>query len=121
MSRYLLLLLLNLPFILMAIVGAITRYKLKHTSKQRMVVQVVLWLIILIALATAQPIYEWLFKNSLTQTEPLSLFDVVQITAIVVTFYIANRLRAKVEVMERRMHDLHMELSIRLSKQQDKK
>lgn len=115
MSRYLLLLLLNLPFILAAIMGIITQYKLGKSSRRRLVIQILIWAIILIGLAFAQPIYEWLFSNNLTETEPLSLFDVVQITAIVIVFYLANRTRTKVESLERRVRDLHQELSIYIS------
>lgn len=99
----------------MAILGAITQYKLHHSTRQKMIARVSLWLIVATGLALAQPIYDWLFSHRLTQTEPLSLFDVAQITAIVLVFYIANRTRAKVEVLEKRVQDLHQELSIRLS------
>lgn len=116
MSRYLLLLLLNLPFIIAAILGIVTQYKLGKASKKRLFFQVFMWLLILTGLVFVQPIYDWLFSNNLTQTEPLSLFDVVQITAIVIVFYIANRTRTKVETLERRVRDLHQELSIYLSK-----
>ena len=117
MIRYLLLFLLNFPFILAAILSALTQYKLGKTTKRRFIIQAGLWLVILAGLLVAQPLYEWLYSNELTQTEPLSLFDVIQITAIVITFYIANRTRAKLEAMERRVQDLHQELSIRLSDQ----
>lgn len=115
MSRYLLLFLLNLPFILAALLSQITQYKLGRSSKRRVTIQVFVWLLILLGLATAQPVYNWLFASGLTQTESLSLFDVVQITAIVIVFYIANRTRQKVEVLEHRLKDLHQELSIMLS------
>ncbi len=115
MSRYLLLFIINLPFIFMAILGAVTQYKLHRSTRQKMIARVSLWLIVAVALALTQPIYDWLFSHRLTQTEPLSLFDVVEITGIVLVFYIANRTRAKVEVLEKRLQDLHQELSIKLS------
>lgn len=116
MSRYVLLFLLNLPFILMAILSAITRYKLKKSSKRRLFAQLALWLTVLAGLALTYPIYSFLSDHELTNTEPLSLFDVVQITAIVIVLYIANRTRARLDTVERRLQDLHQELSIRLSK-----
>jgi hypothetical protein len=116
MSRYLLLLLLNLPFILAGILSAITQYKLGRASKRRLITQVFIWLLLLIGLVIAEPLYNWLIARGFTQTESLSLFDVVQITAIVVLLYIANRTRLKLEILERRLQDLHQELSIRLSK-----
>jgi hypothetical protein len=85
---------------------------MKHSSKRRMTAQLIIWMTILLGLLVAQPLYEWLYSHELTQTEPLSLFDVIQITAIVVTFYIANRTRTKLENTERRLQDLHQELSI---------
>ena len=115
MSRYFLLFLLNLPFIMLAILGAITQYKLNRSSKKRLILQVSGWSLVLIGLASAEFIYNWLFQNKFTQTEPLSLFDVIQITAVVIVFYFANRSRAKIEVLEKRVQDLHQELSIQLS------
>jgi len=115
MSRYFLLLLLTSPFILLSILSALTKYKLGRSTKKHFVIQVVIWLLIFIGLASAESIYIWLFQHKLTQTEPLSLFDVIQITAIIIVFYVANRSRSKIEILEKRVQDLHQELSIRLS------
>lgn len=115
MSRYQLLLLLTLPFILLAILGAITRYKLNRLTKKRLITQSMIWLLVLIGLASTEAIYNWLFTNRMTQTEPLSLFDVIQITAIVIVFYIANHSYTKIESLEKRVQDLHQELSIKIS------
>lgn len=115
MSRYLLLLILNLPFILLSILSAITRYKLKKSSKKRLIFQVSLWMMVFVGLSLAETIYNWLFQHKLTQTEPLSLFDVIQITAIIIVFYIASRSHTKIETLEKRVQDLHQELSIRMS------
>ncbi|HVW99140.1 MAG TPA: hypothetical protein VHA52_01655 [Candidatus Babeliaceae bacterium] len=115
MSRYLLLFILNVPFVVMAIVSEITHYKLGHVNKKRTLGHLFFWIIVLVGLATAKFIYEWLFNNSLTQSEPLSLFDVIQTTGIVIVFYVANRTRSKLEELEIKFRDLHQELSIRLS------
>lgn len=85
---------------------------MKRISSTRFWTQVILWLVILAGLIMAEPLYTWLFTNDLTDTEPLSLFDVIQITAIVIIFYIANRTRAKLERLEKRLQDLHQEISI---------
>jgi hypothetical protein len=116
MSRYLLLLLFNLPLILAGMLGAITRYKVGRSSRQQLITQVVLWSIVFIGIASAEPIYNWLFAQGFTQTESLSLFDVAQITAIIILIYTVNRTRLKLDQLERRLQDLHQELSIRLSK-----
>jgi hypothetical protein len=115
MSRYLLLFILVLPFALAGLLTTITQYKLRRITHLRLIVQTLLWVFILTAIAIAEPTYNYLFHSNLTQSDSLSLFDVVQITGIIIVFYMANRLRAKVEVLERRMQDLHQELSIILS------
>lgn len=115
MSRYLLLLILNIPFITAAILGAVTRYKIGHSSRQKLIVQLVLWIFVLIGLLSAEYTYTYLFDHNLTESEPLSLFDVVQITAIVTLFYMINQAKTRIETLEHRLHTLHRELSIRLS------
>jgi hypothetical protein len=114
-SRYVILLILNGPFIIAGLINAVVNYKMSKISKQRFYFYTVMWILVFIGLASLQPIYNYLFSNKLTQTEPLSLFDVMQITGIVVIFFIANRSRTKLEALERRVQDLHQELSIRMS------
>jgi hypothetical protein len=119
MSRYLLLFLLNIPFVIAGILSVVVSYKMNRSTKKRLISQLILWLVVLAGLIGAQPLYEWLFSHNLTVSEPLSVFDVIQITAIVIVFYIANRSAAKVVALEKRMQDLHQELSIITSKNQD--
>ncbi len=116
MSRYLILLLLTLPLVLVAILGAVVEYKTGKLPKRSFIKQVIIWVVIFTGLACAEPIYNFLFSNGLTQTEPLSLFDVIQITGIIYVLFMANRSRIKLDNLERRVQDLHQELSIRLSK-----
>jgi len=115
MSRYLLLLILNMPFIFAALLSSLTQYKLNKISRNKFTYQSLFWLLILFGLIFAETIYGFLLKNNFTDTDSLSLFDVVQITALVILFYIANRSRQKVEVIENRLRDFHQELSIMLS------
>ena len=116
MSRYLILVLLNIPLVAAAILNAIVSYKLKHLSLRRFVFKVSFWIVVFAGLIFAKPIYNFLYSEGLTQTEPLSLFDVLEITGIIYVFYLVNRLYVKVDVLERRTQDLHQELSITLSK-----
>ena len=115
MSRYVLLLLVNLPFVILAITSIITRYKMKRITKRRASIQLLMWLVLLFGLAIAEPAYHWLFAHDLTATDSLSLFDVVQITAIVFLLYTVNGLSSRIDQTEKRLNDLHQELSIRLS------
>lgn len=121
MSRYLILVILNTPLIAAAMVNTLVGYKLKRMSGRRFFVGWTFWLIILASLVFIKPIYSFLFSNHLTQTEPLSLFDVMQITGIIFTLFIANKAYGKVDLLERRVQDLHQELSIKLAEDKSKK
>lgn len=121
MSRYLLLVILNTPLIIAGTINAVVSYKLGHSSKRRLVVRVITWIVIFLSLLFTKSIYDFLFSNKLTQTEPLSLFDVIQITGIIFTFYIANQAYIRADYLERRIQDLHQELSIRLSEDEAEK
>lgn len=120
MSRYLILVLLNVPLAMAALLGATVDYKMGKYSRRKYLFQVALWILILAGLACAYPIYQFLFSNNLTNTEPLSLFDVIQITGIIYILFTANRSRIRIDSLERRVHDLHQELSIRLSEDESK-
>jgi len=120
-SRYLLLVILNVPLIIAGTVNAVVSYKLGHSSRRRFITRIIVWIIIFLSLLFTKSIYDFLFSNKLTQTEPLSLFDVAQITGIIFTFYIANQAYIRADLLERRIQDLHQELSIRLSEDEKKK
>ena len=93
MSRYLLLVILNTPLVIAGIMNATVAYKLKRTNLRRYMFRVIVWLTIFFGLVFAQPIYNYLFSNNLTQTEPLSLFDVIEVTEIIFVLIIANQAR----------------------------
>lgn len=115
MSRYALLVILNTPLIIIGILNTIVSYKMKNIGKRRFIFRLVLWIGIFAGLLFAEPIYNYLFTNNLTQTEPLSLFDVIQITAIISILFIANQANLRASILEKQVRDLHQELSIRLS------
>lgn len=120
MSRYVLLMIMTSPFIFAGVLSALTQYKMGRISQRKFLTQTTLWVCILVALIFSEQLYYTLYNRGYTQTDSLSLFDVIQITGIIVLFYIANRLIAKVERLEVRLKDLHQELSIRLSDRQEK-
>jgi hypothetical protein len=115
MSRYLILVLLTAPFIFASLLNALIAYKMKKMTRRHFIFQALWWMLVFVGIACAKPIYEFLFSNDLTETEPLSLFDVMQITGLVAVIFFANRTRSKAEALERRVQDLHQELSIRLA------
>lgn len=113
--RYLALVLLNLPIILAALVNIVTQYKLKKVSAGRFRHQLILWIVIMVVLIGSFPLYNMTNGKTAFDSEELSLFDIVQTTAIIFLFYIANNQRQRNDQNERRLKALHQELSIKLS------
>lgn len=113
--RYLLLVLLNLPIIFVALINIITQYKLRRVSRSRLRHQLIVWLVTLLVLIGSFPVYNLLVGKDIFDSSELSLFDIVEITALISLFYISNNQRQRLDQSERRLRDLHQELSIRLS------
>lgn len=112
--RYLLLVLLNIPVIFMALINIVTQYKLKKVSKNRFKHQLIIWLLILIVLVGSFPLYNFLTNQPILGSSELSMFDIVQTTAIILLFYTVNTYRQRLDQQEKRLRDLHQELSIKL-------
>ena len=117
--RYVILVLLNLPIILLGLLNIVTKYKMKRVSRRHFVKQLTMWIIILVVLIGSFPIYNILVGRSVLDSIDLSVFDIAQTTAIVFLFYIVNDQRQKAEHAERRLRDLHQELSIILSQKHE--
>ena len=119
--RYLILILLNVPIILLALVNIVTQFKLKKVSRYRFRNQIFIWRSVLIVVIGSFPVYNLLVGRPALDSHELSLFDIVEVTAIVFLFYMFNNQRQRIDQNEKRLRDLHQELSIRLSDDEAKK
>ena len=113
--RYIILIVLNAPIIAIALLNIITRFKLKKIDKRRFRRSLVLWLIIILVLIGSFPLYNLWLGRPLLESELLSWFDIIQTTAIVYLLYFVSRQSQRSEETEKRLRELHQELSIRLS------
>lgn len=113
--RYILLIALNVPIILLALVNFVTQYKLKKIDRSKFIQQVFIWSLLLIILLGSFPVYNYSIGYPLFDSSNLDLFDIFQTTAIIYIIYTLNNHRRKNEQNERLIRDLHQELSIRLS------
>lgn len=114
--RYIILVLINLPIIGLAVLNFLTKYKMRKITKQRFLKQLLAWSVLLVILVASFPVYNILNGKPPLESDSLSFFDIVQTTAIIVLFYIINDQRQKIDQSDRRLRDLHQELSIKLSK-----
>ncbi len=113
--RYVLLVILNTPIILLGLLNIVTQYKMKRVSKQRFRHQVILWILILVVIVSSFPLYNYLIGKPLLGSSELSLLDIIQTTTIIAMLYALNSQRQKIDQAEKIIRDLHQEVSIRLS------
>lgn len=113
--RYVILVLLNLPVILLALINLVTRHKVGKINKTKFRKQILLWLVTLIVLVSSFPVYNLLSGRPLLDSQELSAFDIIQTAAVIALVYIVNNQRQKSEQTERYLRDFHQELSIKLS------
>lgn len=113
--RYIILVILNLPIILLALVNIVTQYKLRKVSKNRFYHQLFIWVAILVVLVSAFPMYNLAIGRPALDAHELSLFDIIQTTGMILLFYIANNQRQRLDQTDKRLRQLHQELSIKLS------
>lgn len=116
MSRYLILVLLNLPIVLSGILDSLVNFKTRKISRRKFIVQFLFFLIAILLISLTKFIYDILFSNKLTNTEPLSLFDVIQLTTINYLFLLTFRIRNKISILDKKLSTLHKELSLKNSK-----
>ena len=114
--RYLLLICLNLPINMIAIINLITNYKLGRIQKRRFVFRIILWTTLLTLIVLSFPVYNLLYDRPILDAVNLSLLDIFQTTGIVFLLYALINQRQKTEKNERFLRDLHQEISILLSK-----
>lgn len=112
MDKYTLLILLNLPFVIFGYTKALVMYRTGDLQRLGFFVRLLFWTIILLGLVFAESIYNFLFTNSLTDTTPLSLADVVLVTGIIFTLSLCLRLYSRIDALEKRVSELHEKLSV---------
>lgn len=114
--RYLLLIALNLPIIIIAIINLITKYKLGRIQKNRFRFRMFFWCGLLLAVVLSFPIYNFIYGRPILDAVDLSLLDIFQTTGIIFLLYAFINQRQKNEKNEKYLRDLHQEVSISLSK-----
>lgn len=116
MSKYLILAIFNLPFVIFGIISAVARYKESSLGRFSLALRLVFWISIGAGIIFAQQIYDFLVSNDLTNSTPMSLADVVLVTGVNFCLFLTIRVYTRLDHTERRLSDLQEKLSIILSK-----
>lgn len=114
-NKFIILGVINTPIIIFGIVRAVSSYKTSRISKLRCKIEVVLWILIALGLVAVEPIYNLLVSNQLTDSAPMSIFDVVLLTFVLMSIFFIIRTNEKVSLVNKKIARLHESYAIKES------
>jgi Uncharacterized conserved protein (DUF2304) len=112
MSKYALLVLINSPLIVLAALMAVTSYKTGRSTRRRCVVVVSFWLLVGVGILFVEPAYDSLVRASLTDSPPLSVFDIILLTAIIFLMLLIVQLYERLTTLSRKVSRMHEGIAI---------
>lgn len=112
MSKYVLLVLINIPLLTVGIISAITSYKTKRISKRRATLELLFWAGVGVGLVFVEPVYNQLIKHNLTNSQPMSLFDIVLLTLILFCMLMIKNSNERISALQRKISRMHENLAI---------
>jgi hypothetical protein len=111
-NKYALLVLINSPLIVCAVLMAVTSYKTGRSTRRRCTVLVVFWLLVGIGMLFVEPAYNSLVRANLTESPPLSVFDIILLTALIFLMLLLVQLYDKLTNLSRKVSRMHEGISI---------
>src|SRR5579864_9522044 len=111
-SKYFFLVVINLPLVIVGVVGAIAAYKTGRISKNKSVVQVLFWLVVGAGLFLVQPAYNALIRHNLTDSPPLSLFEVVLLTLLLFSLLLIKNANQRISLLNHKLSRMHEDMVI---------
>lgn len=111
-SKYFFLVVINLPLVIVGVVGAIAAYKTGRISKNKSLVQVLFWLVVGAGLFLVQPAYNALIRHNLTDSPPLSLFEVVLLTLLLFSLLLIKNANQRISLLNHKLSRMHEDMVI---------
>ena len=119
-TKYNILILLCTPILLLFILRIYDNYKRKKISRRGLIVLLLFWAIMTIGILFNKQFFEYLENSKLIESTPLSLYDTVQITAIIFLVYISFRQSFKIEDLRNKITKLNQEIALKDVEKQPK-
>jgi drug/metabolite transporter (DMT)-like permease len=107
MSRYVLLVLINIPLLLVGIVSALTSYNTRRISKKRCIAEVIFWFAVGVGMLFVEPLYNTLVRYNLTNSTPMSLFDMLLLTLILFCLLLIKSTNERTAYLHKKISRMH--------------
>lgn len=112
MNKYALLVLINAPLIIVAVLMALTSYKTGRSTRRRCTVLVTFWLLVGVGMVFVEPAYNLLIRANLSASPPLSVFDIILLTAILFQLLLMVQLYERLTNLSRKVSRMHEGIAI---------
>lgn len=106
-SKYAILVIINLPILAVGIIGALTNYKTSRISRQRCIAQIIGWLLLGVAFVFVEPVYNSLVRHHLTESGPMSIFDLVLLTGLAFCLLLIKQANERIMLLNKKLARLH--------------
>ncbi len=116
LTKYNILIILCLPILLLFIIRIYDNYKRSKISTRGLVILLIFWAILTLGILFNQQIFNYLDQSKLIQSTPLSLYDVLQITAIIFLIYLVFRQTFRIEDLQNKLSKLNQEIALKNAK-----
>ncbi len=107
MDKYLITIILNFPIIIFGLIRSVASFKNKKHGKKRAYFEISFWVFTALVVLFIEPAYNMLVVDNLTNSEPLSIFDTMMITAINSLLFLNFRASEKISALEYKVDRLH--------------
>lgn len=111
-TKYNLLIILSSPILMLFILRIYDNYKRKRISLRASILLGLFWMILLIGVLFNKYIFEIILRSKLSDSTPLSLYDMIQIVAIIFLIYVAFRQSFKIEDLREKITKINEEIAL---------
>jgi len=113
LTKYNILIFLCLPILILFLIRIYDNYKRKKISVRGLIILLFFWAILTLGIIFNQQIFNYLDESNLIASTPLSLYDTLQITAIILLIYLVFRQTFRIEELQNKLSKLNQEIAIR--------
>jgi hypothetical protein len=119
MNKYAILIILNAPLAIYGLLNVVLAYKLKRLRPSQAFIRMLFWSFLLLGICFAKPITDFLHREDLTNSPPLSIFDVFLTTGVMISLILVARAHGRLAEIDNRFTQLHEKISIILSEKRE--
>lgn len=120
-TKYNILIMLCLPILMLFLIRVYDNYKRKKLSRRGAIIISIFWAFLFLGVVFNQQLFKYLENSRLTESTPLSLYDTVQITAIIFLIYLVFRQGFKIADLKTKITKLNQTIALQSTRKRSKK